>query len=126
MSDFNRNIGQRLYQYRTAAGFSQEDFAAALNVNISTYKNYESHKVRLPLETAAAAAEILGVSIDKIVKGDMKIETQIKDLKESVSEEIKRVENEKKPKNMVFDRVQLERVRSACDTLERCLDRKNK
>lgn len=53
----------------------------------------------------------------------MKLDQQVKELQLAVDEEIKRLDKPK-AKPGPFDKLQLARIKSAADTLERCLDRK--
>jgi transcriptional regulator with XRE-family HTH domain len=59
-------MGERLQRLRLAANFSQSQLARASGVPIGTIKNWEQDR-RVPrMDTAAAVATALGVSLDAL------------------------------------------------------------
>jgi transcriptional regulator with XRE-family HTH domain len=60
-------MGQKLRQFRLAAGMSQEDLAKAAKVPIGTVRNWEQDRRCPLLDTAARIAKVLGISLDALV-----------------------------------------------------------
>lgn len=69
-------MGQRLQRLRQAANLSQADLAKASNVPIGTLRNWEQDR-RIPrLDTAAAIAKALKVSLDELAGTDDESESE--------------------------------------------------
>jgi transcriptional regulator with XRE-family HTH domain len=65
-SDKSETLGQKIQRLRTAAGYSQSQFAAASKVPIGTLRNWEQDR-RIPaLDAATRLARVLGVSLDEL------------------------------------------------------------
>ncbi|WP_438712363.1 helix-turn-helix domain-containing protein [Aquimarina muelleri] len=75
MSDFGKN----LKQLRTEKEYSQEAFAKLIEIHVTNLSKYE-RDISLPsIEVAQRMAKVLGISIDQLVYGDNKANTEISD-----------------------------------------------
>ena len=64
-------MAKTLQDLRREAGYrSAKDFAAAMEIALSTYNRYESQPESIPLKQAWAIADFLGCSIDMVVGRD--------------------------------------------------------
>lgn len=61
----------RLKHIRKNFGINQEEAAAALNVSIGTYRNWEQGRVVMNGEQLISAAALFGVSVDEILMTDV-------------------------------------------------------
>ena len=75
MSDF----GTILKALRSEKGFSQEAFAKEIGVHVTNLSKYERNISVPSLEVAKRMAEVLEISLDKLVHGDNKAQATIED-----------------------------------------------
>ena len=64
----NKIIGQNLYKLRNANNFTQEQMADYLNINRSTYSNYELGEREIPFELLEKAADLLGCELATLLE----------------------------------------------------------
>lgn len=62
-------FGERVRALRIAAEFSQEDFAAAANIDRATYGKLERGLINASLLTVARVAVALGISLSELMDG---------------------------------------------------------
>lgn len=62
-------IGQRISRLRNDAGLKQGDVAAALGVDVRTYRTREQGQYFFPVPELAQIAEYFGVSLDYLLTG---------------------------------------------------------
>lgn len=70
MSDYKIEMGKRLKEKRKALGLTQEQLAEKLNISIKHYGGVERGIAGLSLENLIELSNILGVSLDYLVKGE--------------------------------------------------------
>ena len=63
------NLGERIYRLRTEKKLSQNDLAELLNVSRQSISKWENNNAMPDLEKAVKLSEILGVTLDELVKG---------------------------------------------------------
>ena len=66
-SQFNSEVGKRLFALRTAAGMTQEKLAEMIGVESNSVHRYETAQRSMNLFTAAKIAQVFGVAIDTLV-----------------------------------------------------------
>ena len=72
-------IGKQIKKYRTELGLSQEEFADKIFVTRQSVSNWENDKNYPDINSLVLMAEIFGVSLDSLVKGDIeKMQEEIK------------------------------------------------
>ncbi|MBQ6580159.1 MAG: helix-turn-helix domain-containing protein [Oscillospiraceae bacterium] len=72
-------IGKQIKKHRTELGLSQEEFADKIFVTRQTVSNWENDKNYPDINSLVLMAEIFGVSLDSLVKGDIeKMQEEIK------------------------------------------------
>jgi transcriptional regulator with XRE-family HTH domain len=76
MSDF----GSILKSLRSEKGFSQEAFASKIGVHVTNLSKYERNLSIPSLEVAKRMAEVLEISLDKLVHGNNKAQDTIEDI----------------------------------------------
>jgi len=59
-------LGQRLRQFRSAAGLSQTEVALRLGVHQQSYQRYESGTTMVPSDRLTALSEILNAPLDAL------------------------------------------------------------
>ena len=64
-------ISKQIKKHRTMLGLSQEDFADKIFVTRQTVSNWENDKNYPDINSLVLMAEIFGVSLDNLVKGDI-------------------------------------------------------
>ena len=64
-------LGQRIYELRTARGWSQVQLAEKLSITKQTVSNWENDKSYPDINSLVLMAEVFGVSLDSLVKGDI-------------------------------------------------------
>ncbi len=64
-------IGKQIKKYRSELGLSQEDFADKIFVTRQSVSNWENDKNYPDINSLVLMAEIFGVSLDSLVKGDI-------------------------------------------------------
>ena len=75
MEDF----GSILKSLRTLKGFSQEAFAKRIDIHVSNLSKYERNISIPSLEVAKRMAEVLEISLDRLVHGENKAQGTIED-----------------------------------------------
>lgn len=65
-----KQVGLRIKNYRELKGFSQEYVASKLHISCSAYSRIERNEVSLSLDKLIHIAEVLNVSLEKIIFGD--------------------------------------------------------
>ncbi len=76
-SNEHREENARLLKVREDLGYSQEQFAHFLGINISTYKKIETYGRRISLDNLLMLHNRLGVSVDYILFGDRATQEQV-------------------------------------------------
>ena len=72
-------IGKQIKKHRTELGLSQEEFADKIFVTRQSVSNWENDKNYPDINSLVLMAEIFGVSLDSLVKGDIeKMQEEIK------------------------------------------------
>lgn len=69
MSDYKRAMGERLRIKRKQHHMTQEQLAECLNISIKHYSEAERGLVGLSVENLIKVSEILGISLDYLLKG---------------------------------------------------------
>lgn len=82
-------IGKQIKNYRTKFSLSQEEFADKIFVTRRTVSNRENDKSYPDINSLVLMAEVFGVSLDSLVKGDI----------EKMQEEIRKEDREKLKKS---------------------------
>ncbi len=62
-----KTIAQKLRGIRKACGFTQQQIAAVLSVDRSTYTYYETGKTTPDIHTVKALADLFNVSVDELL-----------------------------------------------------------
>lgn len=60
-------LGQRIYQLRTAAGWSQVDLAKRLNIAKQTVSNWENENIQPSIEMLVRLARLFGTTTDYLL-----------------------------------------------------------
>lgn len=63
----SKELGNKLYQLRSASGFTQQQIAKQLNVDRSTYSNYERAITEPDVNTLIKLAKIFGVDVNALL-----------------------------------------------------------
>ena len=66
-----QTIAQKLRSIRKACGFTQQQIAAVLNVDRSTYTYYETGKTTPDIHTVKILAELFNVSVDTLLSDEI-------------------------------------------------------
>lgn len=69
MSDYKKAMGERLRTRRKQQHLTQEQLAECLNISIKHYSEAERGLVGLSVENLIKVSEILGISLDYLLKG---------------------------------------------------------
>ena len=64
------NLGEKIYQYRSAKNLSQGDLADMLEVSRQSVSKWENGAATPDLDKIIKLSEIFGVTIDELVKGE--------------------------------------------------------
>ena len=65
-----KQIGLRVKSYRELKGFSQSFMSQKLHISSSAYSRIERNEVNLPLDKLIQIAEVLNISLEKVLFGD--------------------------------------------------------
>ena len=65
-----KQIGLRIKRYRELKGFSQSYMSQKLHISSSAYSRIERNEVNLPLDKLIQIAEVLNISLEKVLFGD--------------------------------------------------------
>lgn len=71
MSDYKAEMGNRIRSRRKSMSFTQEQMAEKLNISVKHFSEVERGKSGLSIESLVNLSNILGLSLDYIVKGDV-------------------------------------------------------
>lgn len=71
MEDYKHNMGLRIKSQRKALKFTQEEMAEQLDVSVKHFSEIERGLTGISIENLIKLSNILGVSIDYIVKGEV-------------------------------------------------------
>ncbi|MBR3988489.1 MAG: helix-turn-helix domain-containing protein [Clostridia bacterium] len=63
----SKEFGHKIYQLRSAAGFTQQQIADEINVDRSTYSNYERAITEPDLKTLKKLADIFRVDVNTLL-----------------------------------------------------------
>ena len=66
----SKEFGEKIKKLREAAEFTQQDIADRLNVDRSTYSNYERGVTEPGLKTLKKISRILGADVDALLADD--------------------------------------------------------
>ena len=69
MSDYKKEMGKRLKIRRKQQHLTQEQLAEHLNISVKHYSEAERGLVGLSVENLIKVSEILGISLDYLLKG---------------------------------------------------------
>lgn len=72
--------GEKIREARTAAGFTQKDLAAKLEIVPNTISQYENGTRKPKIETLRRIASAIGCSLQELIGDDMKISKEEIDL----------------------------------------------
>lgn len=72
-------LANQLKKYRKALGISQDELAARIFVSRQSISNWETSKTYPDIHTLLLLAEVFGVSVDELIKGD------VEKMKETIS-----------------------------------------
>ena len=64
------NLGENIYQFRTAKNMSQGDLADALEVSRQSVSKWENNSAVPELEKLVKMAHIFGITLDELVSGE--------------------------------------------------------
>lgn len=70
-----KTISQKLRGIRKTCGFTQQQVAAVLNVDRSTYTYYETGKTTPDIRTVKALADLFNVSVDELLMDEEAVGT---------------------------------------------------
>ena len=70
MKDYKQGMGQRIKKKRKELKLTQERMAEELNISVKHFSEVERGIAGLSVENLIRVSEILGVSIDYMVKGE--------------------------------------------------------
>lgn len=71
MNDYKQGMGQRIKKQRKAVKLTQEKIAEELNISVKHFSEVERGIAGLSVENLIKLSDILGVSIDYMVKGEV-------------------------------------------------------
>lgn len=70
MNDEFKEIAERIAGLRDACGYTQEEFAEKLGINIETYKGYEQTGADVPISTIYQISKLCNVDFSEILTGE--------------------------------------------------------
>lgn len=73
-------LGERIHELRKAAGISQEQLAEGLEVSRQSISKWERDQSAPELDKLAALSELFHVSLDQLVKGQVREDTVAKEV----------------------------------------------
>jgi transcriptional regulator with XRE-family HTH domain len=68
-ADFQKRLGMRIREIRTARGFSQESFAEACELHRTHISLLERGRINITVNTARLIAHILEISLSELSRG---------------------------------------------------------
>lgn len=69
MSNYRAEIGRRMKYHRKMYEYTQEELAERLDISIKHYSEAERGKTGLSLDNLIKLCEILGISLDYLIRG---------------------------------------------------------
>lgn len=69
-SEIDKNVGLRLKKYRDLCGLTQEDVAAVLNINRTTYTKYETGVSEPSYDLLGRIVSLFGIDYNTILGGE--------------------------------------------------------
>ncbi|KAF1297896.1 hypothetical protein BAU15_08300 [Enterococcus sp. JM4C] len=72
------NLGERLQEKRKQANLTQQELAQQLNVSRQTISNWEVGRSYPDIESLVLLSELFSISLDVLLKGDVKVITSLK------------------------------------------------
>jgi DNA-binding XRE family transcriptional regulator len=69
-------LKDRLKELRLKAGYTQNGFAVAVEINYRTYQSYEDGRAEPSIKTMQKLAAFHGVTIDELINGPMERKTE--------------------------------------------------
>ena len=69
----SKEFGNKIYQRRKALGLTQQDIASVINVDRSTYSNYERGATEPDLKTLKKIADVLDVSVNVLLDDEKEV-----------------------------------------------------
>ena len=94
MSDLKKEIGLRIKARRQKLSLTQEEVAEKLEISVKHISEVERGVAGLSVENLAKLSNILGLSLDYLVKGESEDPDNILSLLQSVPIETKKLLNE--------------------------------
>lgn len=70
MNDYKRPMGQRIKERRKLLGITQERASEALGISVKHFSEVERGLTGLSVENLVNLSELLGVTLDYLIKGD--------------------------------------------------------
>lgn len=70
MNDYKHDMGLRIKKQRKSLNFTQEQIAEMLDISVKHFSEVERGLTGLSIENLIKLSNILGISIDSIVKGE--------------------------------------------------------
>ena len=80
MQDYKKEMGQRLKKRRKEMNMTQEQLSDRLNISIKHYSEVERGITGLSVENIIKISNVLGISIDYILKGEAEKEILPQDM----------------------------------------------
>lgn len=74
------NLGENIYRFRTVKNMSQGDLADALDVSRQSVSKWENNNAVPDLDRLVKMADLFGISLDELVKGEKPVETPAKNI----------------------------------------------
>lgn len=74
------NLGENIYRFRTGKNMSQGDLADALDVSRQSVSKWENNNAVPDLDRLVKMADLFGISLDELVKGEKPAETPAKNI----------------------------------------------
>jgi len=74
------NLGENIYRFRTGKNMSQGDLADALDVSRQSVSKWENNNAVPDLDRLVKMADLFGISLDELVKGEKPAEAPAKNI----------------------------------------------
>ncbi len=68
-ADFQKRLGAKVREVRTARGYSQESFAEACNLHRTHVSLLERGRINITVNTARQIAHVLEISLSELFRG---------------------------------------------------------
>ena len=89
----NIETAKRLYEYRKAHGFSQEELAAKIGVSRQAISKWESSESSPDTDNLIALAQLYGVSLDTLLMGENEPKKEAPEQEEKAEDETAPADN---------------------------------